>query len=43
MSAVDQLIKRLIIERLEQTDDIGLLDFILKLLISESGEQKLDA
>lgn len=43
MSAVDQVIKRLIIERLEQTDDIDLLDFILKLLISESGEQKLDA
>lgn len=43
MSAVDQIIKRLIIERLEQTDDIDLLDFILKLLISESGEQKLDA
>lgn len=37
MSAIDQLIKRLIIERLEQTDDLSLLDFILKLLISESG------
>lgn len=38
MSAVDQLLKNLIIEQLEKTDDVGLLDLILKLLIAEGGK-----
>lgn len=35
MSAVDQL-KRYIIEQVNDTDDIDLLDLIYKLLLSES-------
>lgn len=37
MSAVDLLLKKLIIERIQETTDPDLLDFIHKLLISESG------
>ena len=35
MPIIDQL-RHLIIERLKETDDIELLDLVLKLLISES-------
>ena len=38
MSAVDQTIKKLIIEKIERTDDMSLLDLILKLLVAEGSD-----
>lgn len=36
MSLIDQIIKKLIIEKIEGCDDADLLDLIYKLLLSES-------
>ena len=43
VSIVDQCIKTLIIEQVQKTQDEDLLDLILKLLISESGELQATA
>lgn len=37
MSTVDLLIKKLIVERIQETTDPDLLDFIYKLLVSQGG------
>lgn len=36
-------LKTLVIEQVQNADDADLLDFVLKLLISESRDQGLDA
>ena len=38
-----ELLKMLITEQMDRTQDEGLLDLILQLLIAESGQQALDA
>ena len=42
MSTVDLILKKLIIERIQETTDPDLLDFIYKLLISESSNELFD-
>ena len=38
MSAVDLLLKKLIIEKIQEINDPGLLDFVYKLLLSECSD-----